>query len=157
MDVKSTLKAVRVLVKKAGGRKKIKISRIIPLPKTGEFLPLIPLFAGLSALGALAGGVYGIVRAVNDSKAARQKLEEVERHNKSMEAIALGKQGSGLFLKRYKSGLGLYLRKEKKKLPINLPRRPLSNIDLDKYANKLNIYYFRGIFVRWYASRWTTV
>lgn len=56
----SSLEAVRVarrLVKKAGGRKKIRVPRMIPLPKTGGFLPfLLPLFAGLSAAGALGGG-----------------------------------------------------------------------------------------------------
>jgi len=45
--------------------------------KNGGFLPLIPLFAGLSALGALAGGAAGIAKAVNDSN-----------HNKEMEKIA---------------------------------------------------------------------
>lgn len=56
----SGLEAMRVarrLVKKAGGRKKIRVPRVIPLPKTGGFLPfLLPLFAGLSAAGALGGG-----------------------------------------------------------------------------------------------------
>lgn len=51
------VKVARRLVKKAGGRKKIRVPRVIPLPKTGGFLPfLVPLFAGLSAIGALGGG-----------------------------------------------------------------------------------------------------
>lgn len=56
----SGLEAVRVarrLVKKAGGRKNFRVPRMIPLPKAGGFLPfLLPLFAGLSAVGALGGG-----------------------------------------------------------------------------------------------------
>lgn len=64
----SGLDAVRVarrLVKKAGGRKKIRVPRMIPLPKTGGFLPfLLPLFAGLSAVGALGGG-----KCVTENKA----------------------------------------------------------------------------------------
>lgn len=88
--------------------------RIIPIPKTGGLLPLIPLFAGLSALGTLSGGAAGIAKAINDAKAANQKLEESKRHNKTMEAIALGKQGSGLYLKPYKTGCGLYLKPDQK-------------------------------------------
>lgn len=88
-------------------KQKPKKPRIIPIPKTGGFLPLIPIFAALSALGALGGGAAGIVKAVNDSKNAKKNLQEAQRHNKSMEAIALGK---GLHLKPYKSGLGLYLK-----------------------------------------------
>lgn len=84
--------------------------RIIPIPKTGGFLPLIPLFAGLSALGALGGGAAGIAKAVNDAKSASKKLEEDKRHNQAMESIAIGKKGSGLYLRPYRSGCGLYLR-----------------------------------------------
>lgn len=84
--------------------------RVIPIPKTGGFLPLIPLFAGLSALGALGGGAAGIAKAVNDAKAAKQKLEESKRHNQMMESLAIGKTGSGLYLRPYKSGCGLYLK-----------------------------------------------
>lgn len=81
-------------------------ARVIPIPKTGGVLPLIPIFAGLSALGALAGGTAGIVKAVNNSRAAREQLKESQRHNEKMEAIALGK---GLYLKPYRTGLGLFL------------------------------------------------
>lgn len=87
--------------------------RIIKIPKTGGFLPLIPLFAGLSALGALSGGAAGIAKAVQDAKAAQQQLKESERHNKTMEAIAIGK---GLYLKPYRKGLGLYLKPYRKGL-----------------------------------------
>ena len=80
--------------------------RIIPIPKSGGFLPLIPLFAALSALGALGGGAAGIAKAVNDSKSAEKNLKEAQRHNRAMEAVAVGK---GLYLRPYKSGLGLYL------------------------------------------------
>ena len=83
------------------------LDRAKEVVKTGGILPLIPLFAELSAVGALAGGAGGIVKAVNDSKAAKQQLEENKRHNKTMESIAMGK---GLYLKPYKRGFGLYLK-----------------------------------------------
>lgn len=90
--------------------KNVNKPRIIPIPKTGGFLPLIPIFAGLSALGALSGGAAGIAKAVTDAKAAQSQLKEAERHNKTMEAIAMGK---GLHLKPYRKGLGLFLGKKK--------------------------------------------
>ncbi|KAK5647060.1 hypothetical protein RI129_005524 [Pyrocoelia pectoralis] len=80
--------------------------RILPLPKTGGFLPLIPLFAALGALGSLGGGAAAIAKAVNSAKDANKMLEETKRHNQAMEASTIGK---GLYLKPYKKGLGLYL------------------------------------------------
>lgn len=113
-NVGMAVKMARLAVKHVGGRKKIKTPRVLPLPKTGGILPLIPIFAGLSALGALTGGAAGVAKAVVDAKASKTKLEEAERHNKTMEAIALGKHGSGMYLKPYKTGLGLYLKKQQK-------------------------------------------
>lgn len=111
---KLSLKAAKAVVKVLGGKKCIRTPRIIPLPKTGGFLPLIPLFAGLSALGALAGGASGIAQAVNKAKSAQRDLEEAQRHNKTMEAIALGKKGEGLYLKPYRRGMGLFLKRKSK-------------------------------------------
>lgn len=107
--ISSALKGARLAVKKAGGKKNIRKPRIIPVsPKMGGFLPfLLPLFAGLSATGALAGGAAQIAKAINASKAANQQLQESTRHNKTLEAIALGK---GLYFKPYKTGYGLYLK-----------------------------------------------
>lgn len=101
--------AARALIaaKRIAGRSKA--PRVLPLPKKiGGFLPLIPLFAGLSAVGALAGGAAGVAKAVNDAQMARKKYEEMARHNRTMEAIGLSR-GSGLYLKPYRKGVGLYL------------------------------------------------
>lgn len=112
--ITSALKIARNIVKRVGGKRAVKIPRVLPLPKTGGFLPfLIPLFAGLSAAGGLAGGGAAIAKAVNDAKSKARLLEEAQRHNKTMEAIALGKRGSGLYLKNYRRGYGLYLRQPK--------------------------------------------
>lgn len=109
------LRAARTALNKVKGIATDVISpRVIPVPKTGGFLPLIPLFAGLSALGALGGGAAGIAKAVKESQAAQEQLKEAQRHNEAMEAIALGK---GLHIKPYKKGLGLYLTRPKKNFP----------------------------------------
>lgn len=93
-------------------RSEINRPRIIPIPKTGGALPLIPIFAGLSALGALVGGSSSIIKIINEAEQAKQLLSESQRHNRLMEAVALGKPsaGSGLYLKPYKRGYGLYLK-----------------------------------------------
>lgn len=102
--IKIALKAAKNLTKK---RKLIRLPRVIPMPKIGGVLPLIPIFAALSAVGALSGGAAGIAKAINDAKNAKKQLSESERHNKTMESIAL--RGKGLYLKPYKQGFGLYL------------------------------------------------
>lgn len=86
--------------------------RVIPVPKRGAALPLIPIFAGLSALGALLGGSASIANAATAANNAKKNFSEAQRHNQTMEAIALGRNahtGSGLYLRPYKNGLGLYL------------------------------------------------
>lgn len=122
--IKQALLAARQLMRKTGGKKRIRVPRIIPIPKTGGILPLIPLFAGLSALGALGGGAAGVAKAINAAKAAKNELSENIRHNKTMEAIALGgaataagraKSGNGLFLGPYRKGMGLFLGSPKTK------------------------------------------
>lgn len=88
------------------------LPRIIPVPKIGGALPLIPVFAGLSALGALMGGSAGVANAVISANKAKKDFNEAKRHNQTMEAVAIGKHtksGNGLYLKPYKTGLGLYL------------------------------------------------
>ena len=101
--IKSVLSGARAAVKKVGGKRKVLHPRIFPLSsKIGGALPFsIPLFAGVTAL---AGGAAGIAKAINDTKAAREQLEEYKRHNNAMKDIALG------HLKPYKTVLGLYLK-----------------------------------------------
>lgn len=101
-DVLKLVKTCVVAAKKAIlHKKKTKTPRIIPIPKKGGMLPLIPIFAGLSALGSLTGGIASVVKTVNDM-----------RSNRNM-PIHLGK---GLYLAPYKNntyqirkGDGLYL------------------------------------------------
>lgn len=72
-------------VKKLKPKKQSRKGRIIQTPKIGGMLPLI--FAGLSALGALAGGSAAIAKAVTDERNNRKQLEENIRHNKALEII----------------------------------------------------------------------
>jgi len=84
------------------------IPRIIPLPKTGGFLPLAPIMAAIGALGGLGGLVSGassIAKTIHDIKNARDHLAEAKRHNRALESVSIGK---GLYLRPYKKGYGLY-------------------------------------------------
>lgn len=120
------LDVARMVTKQVGGKKKIKIPRVLPLPKEGGFLPLVPLFAGLSALGALIGGGSQVAKAITNTNNAKRQLEEGVRHNKKMEAIALGaKKGEAIYLRPYKKGAALVRKKYKasKNYPNRLSRR----------------------------------
>lgn len=114
-DMKESIKVALATARKmlkGQNKKQFKTARIIPVPKVGGILPfLIPLFAGLSAVGALSGGAAGIAKAVNAAADAKKQLSESKRHNQTMEAIAIGR---GLYLKPYKKGLGLYLKPQAK-------------------------------------------
>lgn len=111
--VKKSIQIALKAAKKTVDKKKneYRTPRIIPVPKTGGILPLIPIFAGLSAVGALAGGAAGIAKAVIAAKDATNQLKESKRHNQTMESIAMGR---GLYLKPHKTGLGLYLHPNQK-------------------------------------------
>lgn len=113
--------AVQVAVKSVNSSKRgksIKQPRIIKLPTySGGILPLIPIFAGLGALGSIVGSATGVIKALNEYKDAKNNLNESKRHNKAMEAIAIGKgyflskRGSGYFLKH---GKGYFLSRSTK-------------------------------------------
>ena len=79
-------------------RKKATKKRIFPSAKRGGALPFLPM---LGALESLIGGAVSVTKVINDSKAAHQ-LEELQRHNRTME------QSRGLYLAPYKYGRGLY-------------------------------------------------
>lgn len=109
----AVLGASASLLKQKISKKKLNehVPRVISVPKIGGMLPLVPVFAALSAIGALMGGASSVTNAVIATKNAKENLDEANRHNKTMEAIALGKNksGDGVYLRPYKKGLGVYL------------------------------------------------
>lgn len=71
------LRAATKAIKKAGGRKKIRISRIIPYEtEVGEILLI---FTGLSAFGSLVGGGNAVAKNV-DGTNTQTKLDGDGRH-----------------------------------------------------------------------------
>lgn len=57
-------------------REKIRVSRIIPFPKSGEILPHIPIFADLSVFKSVAGGATAVAKTIIHAKNAKKKLKE---------------------------------------------------------------------------------
>ncbi|XP_073980451.1 uncharacterized protein [Rhodnius prolixus] len=103
-------KSLRKAKKYVGKSKKVKVPRVLPIPRTGGILPfLVPLFAGLSAIGSLAGGASAIAKAVKETQDARDRLEEMRRHNRTTESQQIGQ---GFYLNPYKKGYGLYIKRD---------------------------------------------
>lgn len=103
--------AVRSIKRGKEGRE-IKSPRTIKMPPiSGGVLPLIPIFAGLGALGSIIGSTAGVASAINQAKKAQEELLESKRHNDAIEAIAIGKKkdGKGFYLRPNKNGDGFYL------------------------------------------------
>ena len=88
-DLKKILKTGIAAAKKSLPKKmkNKKHPRIISIPKKGGVIPLIPIFAGLSALGTITGGISNVIKAVKDFQSARK------------EPVHLGK---GLYMTPYK-------------------------------------------------------
>ena len=97
-------------------KKTTKKKRVLPTAKRGGMLPILPL---LGALGSMIGGAASVAKAVNDSKVARSQLEELQRHNHTMEGrgVYLGPYtgGKGLYLAPYKYGKGVTAKGKKKR------------------------------------------
>lgn len=115
-NIVSAIKVAVASIRKSKRGKKVNAPRTIQLPAstvTGGLLPLVPIFAGLGALGSIVGSTAGIFNAMNQAKNAQTELEESKRHNKTMEAIAIdatNKSGRGFFLHPpRKDGKGFYL------------------------------------------------
>lgn len=96
-----------VAAKNVGQSRTVSKPRIIPLPRTGGVLPLVPIFAGLSALGSLVGGSANIVRAIKSTNDGRKALKSGQT---GIVKVGKSKTGEGLYLKPYKHGYGLYLK-----------------------------------------------
>lgn len=101
------LSTALVAAKELKKSKSIPQPRIIPLPKTGGVLPLVPIFAGLSALGSLVGGAANIMKAIKSTNDGRKALKGGRAN---IVEVAKSKTGEGIYLKPYKHGYGIHLK-----------------------------------------------
>lgn len=93
--------ALQSVKKTRKGKKVDAPKRIIQLPKSGGILPIVPILAGLSALGSVASSAVGVYKTINEIRNANKRIAERNENNV--------KVGNGLYLKPYKGGNGLYL------------------------------------------------
>lgn len=105
--VGTAFKAALRSAKKLAKGKRVKVPRIIKVPSiTGGILPVLPILAGLGAIGSLVGTATNIYKTAKDVKDSTARLEEYKRHNLAIEK----KIGCGLYLGLNKKGKGLHLR-----------------------------------------------
>lgn len=100
-------------------KKKNRMPRIIPIPRSGGMIPLISIFAGLSALGSLTGGISGMVKTIQEWKSNRNApvhLSEGLYLTPHKDGKYKVEKGAGLYLAPYKGGL---LKKNIKKMSKN--------------------------------------
>lgn len=115
-DIMSAIKVAVKSIKNSRKGSKIRQPRTIKVPTIrGGILPLVPIFAGLGALGSIVGSSAGIVNAINQARKGQMELDEGRRHNRVMESIAIGKKdGKGFYLHTNKRGNGFYLKQQRK-------------------------------------------
>lgn len=110
-DINSAISVAVKSIKIAKKGKQIRKPRSIKLPTiSGGVLPLVPIIASLGALGSVIGSASNIWKTINQVKDAQKEFEESKRHNRVLEAIAIGnKVGNGFYLQPNTSGNGFYL------------------------------------------------
>ncbi len=118
---------------------KKKINEIKEQEKEGGILPfLIPLFAGVGAAGAIAGGTAGIVSAANNKASNDAKLQQQREHDARVEAAL---KGNGLFLPEYEKGNGFSegVKAFAEKTGLDVQGKKLLRSVLKPLSDKLNV------------------
>ena len=84
-----------------------------------------------------------MAKVVNDSKAARCQLEELQCNDRAME------QSRGLYLGPYKHGQGVVAKKNKRQKDnkIKIRSGATINVQLNELARCMHVPYFRGVFM----------
>lgn len=100
VDIEDAIQLVKKSMATDFKRKNLNaIPRIIPVPKVGGFLPLIPILGAIAKLGGLISTGVTIGKLVKNVLAAKE--------NKPNGPVTIG---NGLYLKPYRSGYGFFLR-----------------------------------------------
>lgn len=108
-DVVGAVRVAIDAVKRLKHGRKVGKLRTIPIPTItgGSVLPLVPIFAVLNAIGAIAGGVRDILNVFDQCMHAKEN--RLKGESREMDAIAIGKENNGYYLHADTSGNGLFL------------------------------------------------
>lgn len=99
-ELNDTIKAAIRSVKDMKGKKRVKIPRILKLPKYGgNVFPILPILTALSAIGSISASTAGVVKAI----------KSIEK-SKTTPSSAQKKIGRGLYLSSNKRGSGFFLK-----------------------------------------------
>lgn len=102
-ELNDTIKAAIRSVKDMKGKKRVKIPRILKLPKYGgNVFPILPILTALSAIGSISASTAGVVKAI--------KSIEKSKATPSSPSSAQKKIGRGLYLSSNKRGSGFFLK-----------------------------------------------
>lgn len=112
-NLDTAIKVAMASTRESKKGRNVREPRTIKLPSIkGGVLPLVPIFAGLGALGSIVGSAAGVASVINNVRKGQKQLDESKRHNQTMEAIAMGnRKGGGYYLQRFKKGSGYYLKR----------------------------------------------
>lgn len=107
-DVVGAVRVAVNAVKRSKSGRKVEKLRTIPIPTItgGSVLPLVPIFAVLNAIGAIAGGVRGILNVFDQCMHATNQLRD---SREQLDAIAIGKETDGYYLHADTTGNGFFL------------------------------------------------
>lgn len=79
--------------------------RVLPIPKSGGAIPLIPILSALNHIGTLIGGVGAIVEGVKQIKSVRDQYKN--RSSSTPETHI----GQGIVFGPHKKGFGIFIKK----------------------------------------------
>lgn len=100
----NTVRAAIKRMKDVKGKRKVKMSRVLKLPKFGgSHLSILPILSGLSAIGCITASAAGVVKAIKDIEKAKEQLCKSNSNTEK-------KIGHGLSLIYRAKGSGFYLR-----------------------------------------------
>lgn len=113
------IKSAIIAARKIKNETNVMEPRIIPIPKYGGLLPLVPLFGALSAMGSLVGGISSVVNAIKSTHDGKRAFKNQQISNEGSVPVGRSKTGMGLYLQPYKRGYGLFTQPYPKKKTFN--------------------------------------
>ncbi len=103
-EIQAVKLAMKVAKKSLKGKdkSKIQVPRVIPIPRTGGFIGLVPILTAISTISSAFGGITSIIKNIGEIRDLWKKYKESKE-------LKTGQIGNGLKIKKFKQGLGIFL------------------------------------------------